>query len=220
MLDMLVEIPGAWRYPMTVSYAPSESPLSAPAVSRRVETVRVGHAESLLHAGPQVPISITTIMHELRPWLKARYTNGVAVLASGADAWAATDFAAWLNNGAGSVPARYWDIERDAAIYRNPDQRVALLFNRRSAPTLHPLIAVGVRVQSLLVTPVRFAQGVQAELDRLEARSLREPFDAAERFVMVMTVDGAGAAALRPLGFEAKAALDTGQAVMWRAVRG
>jgi hypothetical protein len=186
----------------------------------RIGHAHLGHAGALVDGPPQVPISSTTLLHELRPWLKARVHRGVGMVAAGADAWAATELAGWLNQAAGSLPGHYWDIERDMSIHHDPDHRVALLFNRHTTDSPHPLLAVGVKAQSLVVTTAEFAQGVQAEVDRLRADALRPPFDAAERYVLALTLDAGGAMALLPLGFETRAALPTEIAIMWRAVRG
>lgn len=126
----------------------------------------------------------------------------------------------WLNQSAGSQPSRYWDIEREASIHLHPEQRISLLFNRRSAASSHAVIAVGVRVQSLLVTPGRFAQGVDAELTRLEAEALRVPFNVCHRFVLALTSDAEGAAAMRARGFETLATGAKEMAMLMRGVGG
>jgi hypothetical protein len=119
----------------------------------------------------------------------------------------------------GSRPARAWDIELDAAIYDDRDQRVALLFNRRTFTPDHPVIAMGVRVQSFMMTQARFLQGIEAEMARLERQLLRAEFANAERHLLVVTMDAEGLAAVMPHGLEVRAVLTEGPAVLWRRFR-
>jgi hypothetical protein len=182
---------------------------------------RIGHSsptppEFRWRAGPLAPISLMTIMDHLRSWLEVRVNTGIGVVPGIMDAWAAADFAGWLNSSTGSRPARAWDIELDAAIYDDRDQRVALLFNRRTFTPDHPVIAMGVRVQSFMMTQARFLQGIEAEMARLERQLLRAEFANAERHLLVVTMDAEGLAAVMPHGLEVRAVLTEGPAVLWR----
>jgi hypothetical protein len=185
---------------------------------------RIGHSsptppEFRWRTGPLAPISLITIMDNLRSWLEVRVHTGLAVVPGTRDAWAAADFAGWLNSSTGSRPARAWDIELDAAIYDDRDQRVALLFNRRTFTQAYPVIAMGVRVQTFMMTQARFLQGVEAELTRLELQLRRAEFANAERHLLVVTMDAEGLAAVMPHGLEVRAVLTEGPAVLWRGFR-
>lgn len=169
---------------------------------------------------PHPSVSITTVLHELRPWFRARIERGIGLVPGGAERWVAVELCAWLNQASGHHPWRIWDIELGAGIHLNAEHRVAMLFNRRATPDPRGMIAMGIRVQSLLATPGRFAQGVDAEVGRLQPASLRVPFNCCQRFVLALAMDPGGFSALRARGFETLAAGPQEMTMLWREVGG
>lgn len=185
---------------------------------------RIGSSSPTPHefrwrSGPLAPVSLMTILDELRPWLDARVHTGLALVPGTAEAWAAADLAGWLNQSAGGRPERIWDIELEAAIYDDRALSVALLFNRHSATPTCPMIAMGIRVQSHLVSTARFLQGVEAEMGRLERQPRRAEFQDVERHLLVITMDAAGMSTVLPHGLDMRAILPAGPAVLWKGFR-
>lgn len=185
----------------------------------RIGTTSPTPAAFRSQVGPLLPVSLMTILDAARPWLLDRVHLGLAMVPGTADAWAALDFSGWLNRSLGSAPGRTWDIERDTAIYDDREQLVSLVFNRRTTTPVHPILAVGFRVQSLLVSTARFIQDVEAELARLERQPRRAEFQAAERHLLVVTMDGAGLAAGLSVGLESRAVRNDGAAMLWKGYR-
>jgi len=166
-------------------------------------------------AGPHLPLTLETIHEAAGSWLESRVHPGLALLPGGLDAWVAIDFAGWLNRAHGSSVGRHWDIEQEMPVYVDPELLVALLFNRRSARPDYPMVAVGVRAQSLLASTTRFRQGVEAELTRLAHQPRRAEFAAADRHLLAVAMNADGCAAITPLGFDTLAVLPDGPAVLW-----
>lgn len=157
-------------------------------------------AEFRSRTGPLLPVTRTTIEDELGPWITARVHAGLGLVPGPLEPWASADLAGWLQLTMGSAPTRCWDIEREVAVYADPDLRVALCCNRRSALPTHPVLVIGVRAQSQRSSPARFRQGVEAELARLETEVRQAEFADAEACLLVVTFDPGGAEALGGLG--------------------
>lgn len=74
-------------------YLPPDAPEGSLATQLRTPTVLMGHGNAVLDAPPQIPISVTTLIHEIRPWFRGRMQRGNALVPGSNDQWAASDLA-------------------------------------------------------------------------------------------------------------------------------